>query len=92
MIETMLFTDLAANLVRSTILERPSNFFTSQISASICSKMQNISINLVRNTIFGIAQHVHSNKKRAINWDNQIFLDFESQWRADMLLKELMNM
>ena len=28
-----------------------------------------------------ITQHIHNNKKHTINWDNQIFLDFESHWR-----------
>ena len=37
-------------------------------------------LNAIKKT-HAIAQHVHNNKKHTIDWDNQIFLDFESHWR-----------
>ena len=37
----------------------------------------------------GIAQHVHNNKKHTIDWDNQIFLDFESHWRKRKIKEAL---
>ena len=56
-------------------------FLHSQISASICIKMQS--------KPNGIAQHVHNNKKHSIDWDNQIFLDFESHWRKKNIQEAL---
>ena len=79
----MLFTVSAANLVRNTILDRqtqhffPTRKYKHQYAVK-CNQKTN-----------GFAQHIHNNKKYTIDWDNQIFLDFESHWRKRKIKEAL---
>ena len=37
----------------------------------------------------GIAQHIHRNKNHEIDWENRVFLDFESHWRRRKIKEAL---